>query len=148
MDTIPITRQKGMNIWLLLQHKQIVKHITRSDMNTAANIIVTNTTDINRASFMIAKSKGEINPVLLGAKLAMVAELKKRLSKGEIVEFDFYSKSKKEIRHAIGCLYGSLIAPKIQNTGRHNAQFGNVTYYDLERQDFRCFSLETLIKVY
>lgn len=117
-------------------------------MNTAANIIVTNPTDISRASFMIAKSKGEINPVLLGAKLAMVAELKKRLSKGEIVEFDFYSKSKKEIRHAIGCLYGSLIAPKIQNTGRHNAQFGKVTYYDLERQNFRCFSLETLIKVY
>lgn len=117
-------------------------------MNTAANIIVTNNTDIKWASFMLAKSNGQISPVLLGAKLAMVAELKKRLSKGEIVEFDFYSKSKNEIRHAIGCLYGSLIAPKIQNTGRHNAQFGNVTYYDLERQNFRCFSLETLIKVY
>ena len=93
-------------------------------MNTAANIIVTNPTDISRASFMIAKSKGEI------------------------VEFDYYSKSKNEIRHAIGCLYGSLIATKIHNTGRHNAQFGNVTYYDLERQNFRCFSLETLLKVY
>lgn len=137
-----------MNIWLFLQHKSLVLPITRLDMNTAANIIVTNNTDINRASFMIVKSNGKINPVLLGAKLAMIAELKKRLSKGEIVEFDFYSKSKKEIRHAIGCLYGSLIAPKIQNTGRHNAQFGNVTYYDLERQNFRCFSLETLIKVY
>lgn len=117
-------------------------------MNTAANIIATNTADINRASFMIAKTNGEINPILFGAKLAMVAELKKRLSKGEIVEFDFYSKSKNEIRHAIGCLYGSLITPKIKNTGRHNAQFGNVTFFDLEKQAFRCFSLETLIKVY
>lgn len=97
---------------------------------------------------MLAKSHGTINPIVLGAKLAMVTELKKRLSKGEIVEFDYYSKSKNEIRHAIGCLYGSLIAPKIQNTGRHNAQFGNVAYFDLVRQNFRCFSLETLIKVY
>ena len=117
-------------------------------MNTAANIIAANSTDMVRASFMLAKSHGTINPIALGAKLAMVAELKKRLSKGEIVEFDDCSKSKNEIRHAIGCLYGSLITPKIHNTGRHNAQFGNVTYYDLERQNFRCFSLETLLKVY
>ena len=137
-----------MNIWLLLQHKQIINHLTPFDMNTAANIIAANSTDMVRASFMLAKSHGTINPIALGAKLAMVAELKKRLSKGEIVEFDYYSKSKNEIRHAIGCLYGSLIAPKIQNTGRHNAQFGNVTYFDLERQNFRCFSLETLLKVY
>lgn len=137
-----------MNIWLLLQHKQIINHLTPFDMNTAANIIAANSTDMVRASFMLAKSHGTITPLALGAKLAMVAELKKRLSKGEIVEFDYYSKSKNEIRHAIGCLYGSLIAPKIQNTGRHNAQFGNVTYYDLERQNFRCFSLETLLKVY
>lgn len=135
-------------MWLLLQHKQIINHLTPFDMNTAANIIAANSTDMVRASFMLAKSHGTINPIALGAKLAMVAELKKRLSKGEIVEFDYYSKSKNEIRHAIGCLYGSLIAPKIQNTGRHNAQFGNVTYFDLERQNFRCFSLETLLKVY
>ena len=137
-----------MNIWLLLQHKQIINHLTPFDMNTAANIIAANSTYMVRASFMLAKSHGTINPIALGAKLAMVAELKKRLSKGEIVEFDYYSKSKNEIRHAIGCLYGSLIATKIHNTGRHNAQFGNVTYYDLERQNFRCFSLETLLKVY
>lgn len=121
------------------------------DMTTAtiaSNIIAVNNTDMERASFVIAKTNGNINPLLLGAKLAMISELKKRLSKGEIVEFDFYSKSKNEIRHAIGCLYGSLIASKIQNTGRHNAQFGNFTYFDLERQDFRCFSLETLLKVY
>lgn len=136
-----------MNIWLLLQHKQIINHLTPLDMNTAANVIAANSTDMVRAPFMLSKSHGTINPIALGAKLAMVAELKKRLSKGEIVEFDFYSKSKNEIRHAIGCLYGNLIAPKIQNTGRHNAQFGNVTYFDLERQDFRCFSLETLLKV-
>lgn len=117
-------------------------------MNTSANIIIANRTDIERASLMLAKSKGKMNPVMLGAKLAMVSELKNRLSRGEIVEFDYFSKSKNEIRHAIGCLYENLIAPKIRNTGRHNAQFGNVTYFDLERQNFRCFSLETLLKVY
>ena len=137
-----------MNIWLLLQHKQIINHFAPFNMNTAANIIAANSTDMVRASFMLAKSHGTINPIALGAKLAMVAELQKRWQKGEIVEFDYYSKSKNEIRHAIGCRYGRLIAPKIKNTGRHNALFGNMTYYDLERQNFRCFSFETLLKVY
>lgn len=47
------------------------------DMNIAANIVATSSTDMVRASFMLAKSHGTINPIALGAKLAMVAELKK-----------------------------------------------------------------------
>ena len=115
---------------------------------SAANIIMANNTDMERAAFMVAKTNGTINPILLGAKIAMIAELKKRLEKGETVEFDFIKKSTGELRHAIGCLYGNLIAPKIKGTGVHNSIYGNLTYFDLQKNQFRCCSYETIVKVY
>lgn len=117
-------------------------------MTSTANIIAVNDKTMERASFMIAKTNGNINPVMLGAKLAMIAELKRRLSKGDIVEFDFIKKSTGELRHAIGCLYGRLISPKINGRGVHNSIYGNITFFDLEKNNFRCFSVETLVKVY
>ena len=118
-----------------------------------ANIIATNDKNIERAAFMVAKTNGTINPILLGAKVAMIAELKKRLAKGEIVEFDFVKKGAstngvKVIRHAVGCLYGTLIEPRIKGTGVSNSVYGNLTYWDLERNAFRCCSYETIVKVY
>ena len=115
---------------------------------SAANIIMANNTDMERASFMVAKTNGNINPIMMGAKLAMISELKKRLSKGEIVEIDFIKKSTGELRHMVCCLYGNLIEPKIKGTGVPNSIYGNCTVYDLEKNQFRCFSYETLVKVY
>ena len=115
---------------------------------SAANIIMANNTDMERASFMVAKTNGNINPLMMGAKLAMISELKKRLGKGEIVEIDFIKKSTGELRHMVCCLYGNLIAPKIKATGVPNSIYGNCTVYDLEKNQFRCFSYETLVKVY
>lgn len=118
-------------------------------MNTNANIIATTNTDIERAAFMVAKSNGTINPILLGAKVAMLAELKKRFEKGEVVEFDYYKKSTKEIRHAVGCLpkNSTLIASNIKGTGVPNAVYGNFTYWDLQKNAFRCCSFETIMRV-
>ncbi len=117
-------------------------------MNTA-NIISANTTDLIRASFMVAKTNGTINPIVLGAKLAMIAELKKRFAKGEVVEFDYIKKSTGEIRHATGILpNNAFIASRINGRGVPNSIYGNITYFDLQRNQFRCFSAETIIKVY
>ena len=115
---------------------------------SAANIIMANNTDMERASFMVAKTNGTINPIMMGAKLAMIAELKKRLSKGEIVEIDFIKKSTGELRHMVCCLYGNLIESKIKGTGVPNSIYGNCTVYDLQKNEFRCFSYETIVKVY
>ena len=113
-----------------------------------ANIIAANDTDITRAAFMVAKTNGSINPIMLGAKLAMIAELKKRFAKGEVVEFDYYKKGTGTIRHATGILPNSrFIGSKILGTGAPNALYGNITYFDLDRNAFRCFSAETLIRV-
>ena len=117
-------------------------------MNTS-NIIAMNNTDITRAAFMIAKSNGTINPIALGAKVAMIAELKKRFAKGEVVEFEYYKKGTGEIRRATGCLpnKNNFIGSRIKGTGVPNALYGNITYFDLDRNQFRCFSAETLVSV-
>ena len=118
-----------------------------------ANIISTSNKNIEVAAFMVAKSNGNINPIALGAKIAMIENLRSRLLKGEIVEFDYVKKGAstngvKVIRHAIGCLYGNIVAPRINGNGAPNAIYGNQTYWDLERNAFRCFSYETIVKVY
>ena len=115
----------------------------------ASNIIAVNTTDMERASHMIAKTNGNINPLLLGAKLAMIAELKKRFAKGEVVEFDYIKKSTGELRHATGILpNNAFIASRINGRGVPNSIYGNITYFDLDRNNFRVFSAETLVRVY
>ena len=118
-------------------------------MNTA-NIISTNSTDLIRASFMVAKTNGSINPILLGAKVAMLSELKKRLEKGEVVEFEYIKKSTHELRHAIGILpkNSTFIASKINGRGVHNSIYGNYTYWDLQRNAFRVCSYETIVRVF
>ena len=117
-------------------------------ITTTTNILAVTSTDMERAAFMVAKTNGTINPILLGAKVAMISELKKRLSKGEIVEFDFIKKSTGELRHMVACLYGKLIEPKIKGTGVHNSIYGNLTVFDLQKNAFRCCSYETIVKVY
>ena len=121
---------------------------TTSIATLASNIIAVNYADMERASHMIAKTNGNINPILLGAKLAMISELKRRLSKGEIVEFDFVKKGTGELRHMVCCLHGRIIEPQIKGTGVHNRIFGNLTVFDLQKNAFRFFSYETIVKVY
>lgn len=112
-----------------------------------ANVVAVNNHDVERAAWMVAKTDGNINPIALGAKVAMIAELKRRLANGEIVEWDYIKKSTNELRHAIGCLRGNLIAPKINGNGVHNSIYGNLCYYDLVRNNFRCMSYETIIRI-
>ena len=116
---------------------------------TTSNIIAASNTDIVRINFMVAKTHGNINPILLGAKVAMIAELKKRFEKGEVVEFEYIKKSTGELRHAVGCLPNNVfIAAKINGSGMHNSIYGNCTYWDLEKNAFRVFSYETLVRVF
>ena len=115
---------------------------------SAAKFIAISTVDMERAAFMVAKTNGAINPILLGTKLAMISELKKRLSRGEIVELDFVKKGTGELRHMVCCLHGRLIEPRIKGTGVPNSVYGNCTVFDLEKKQFRCFSYETIVKVY
>ena len=102
-------------------------------MNTTSNIIAANNADLQRMSFMVAKSHGNIHPIMLGAKLAMVSELKKRLERGEVVCFDYIKKSTGELRHATGILPkdSEFIAARINGRGVNNSVFGNFTIYSV-----------------
>lgn len=123
--------------------------MTTTIITTTANIIAVNNATMERAAHMVTKTNGTINPVLLGAKLAMIAELKKRFAKGEVVSFDFIKKSTGELRHATGVLpNNAFIASRIKGTGVPNSIYGNITYWDLDRNAFRVFSAETLVRVY
>ena len=116
---------------------------------THANVISVNGRDLQVLGFMVQKSHGEINPILLGAKAAMIAELKKRFSKGEVVTFEYVKKSTGELRRATGCLPNNdFIASRINGRGVSNSIYGNCTYWDMDRNQFRCFSYESLVKVY
>ena len=68
---------------------------------THANIIATTNKDMQRAAFMVSKSNAEINPIFLGAKLAMLQELERRMSNGETVTFEYLKKSTGVIRRVI-----------------------------------------------
>ena len=117
---------------------------------SAANVILANNADMERAAFMVAKTHGTINPILLGAKVAMLSELKKRLEKGEVVSFQFIKKGTGELRTANAILpkNSSFIASKIKGTGTPNSFYGNVTFWDLDRNAFRCCSYESIIRVF
>lgn len=119
-------------------------------MNTTANIIATANIDIERAAFMVAKTHGTINPILLGAKVAMISELKRRFAKGEVVEFEYIKKSTGELHRDTGILpkNSTFLTSKINGNGVPNAIYGNCTYWSLTRNAFRCFSYETLVRVY
>lgn len=67
-------------------------------ITTTTNILAVTNTDMERAAFIVAKTNGTINPLIMGAKIAMISELKKRLAKCEVVEFDYLKKSTNTVR--------------------------------------------------
>lgn len=115
-------------------------------MNTE-NIITSNPKDVEKAFIKMAMSEGANQSDLI-SKLSMLIELRVRMTRGEIVEFDYIKKSTGELRHAIGSLYKNLIEPKIKGTGVAKSTYGNFTYFDLTKGQFRSFAYENIVKVY
>lgn len=64
--------------------------------------------------------------------------------RSSVVEFRF-RKISGEIRIAYGTLIKSVIDPLIKGTGRKSESL--VTYFDCQKQEFRCFKEENLILV-
>ena len=112
-----------------------------------ANVIASNAKDVEKTFIKMAMSENANQSDLI-SKLSMLIELRVRMSRGEIVEFDYIKKSTGEIRHAIGCLYKNLIEPKIKGTGVAKSSYGNFTYFDLTKSGFRSFAYENIVKVY
>lgn len=92
--------------------------------------------------FTIAhKVKGNFSNFAEALKYAWkVIKLKMQLAKSVVV-FKF-KKTDGTIREAIGTLQSSYL-PQGKNTGKSNT--GVFTYFDVEKQEYRCAKIESLI---
>ena len=77
-------------------------------------------------------------------KVAWLNMKLKMQMKQKIVRF-YYRKVSGEIREAFGSLQENLL-PETQGTGR-KANCTLQTYFDTERQDWRCFKVANLVKI-
>lgn len=77
-------------------------------------------------------------------KVAWLNMKLKMQMKQKIVRF-YYRKVSGEIREAFGSLQENLL-PETKGTGR-KANCTLQTYFDTERQDWRCFKVANLVKI-
>ena len=73
-----------------------------------------------------------------------VMKLKKRMSKG-VVKF-LYTKLDGSVRTAWGTLCGSLM-PASQNTSGRKPNESVTTYWDCEKNSFRCFKTANFLRI-
>ena len=63
------------------------------------------------------------------------------------VEFWYLKVSTGEMRQAFGTLIPTIIDPLIKNDANHKRGKDCITYFDIQKQEFRCFKSYNLVKV-
>ena len=86
------------------------------------------------------------NDFVTGMQVAKLNELKARMREG-VVKFA-YLKKDKSVRVAYGTLMPQLMRDKVLGTGLCGDARKVVTYFDVERGQFRCFQLQALIQIW
>ena len=109
-------------------------------MNTA---VVLNDRDLYRA--MVISQRVE-NDFVTGLQVAKINELKSRMCR-EVVKFA-YLKKDKSVRVAYGTMLPALISNHINGRGTCGDSRKVCTYFDVEVGQFRCFQLQSLIKIW
>ena len=82
--------------------------------------------------------------VLKNAWMVVKLQLKMRT---KTVEFWYLKVSTGETRQAFGHLIDSIINPLIKNDANHKRGKDCITYFDVQKQEFRCFKSYNLVKV-
>ena len=93
------------------------------------------------AYLLVLRSDVSFSKALKGAW--ELYRLRKKLRTSKISDFDFL-KLDGSLRHAKATLHPSIINDKVQ--GKRNSYLGVLTYYDLEKQSFRCARIERVIR--
>ena len=91
---------------------------------------------MNNVDMLTATSKG----------MALEA-MKKRMMRGECVRFA-YLKKDQSVRVAYGTMLPALISNHINGRGTCGDSRKVCTYFDVEVGQFRCFQLQSLIKIW
>ena len=86
------------------------------------------------------------NDFVAGLQVAKLNELKARMRR-EVVKFA-YLKKDKSIRVAYGTLMPALVGDHINGRGICGDARKVCTYFDVERGEFRCFQLQSLVKIF
>ena len=91
------------------------------------------------------------NEMMIEVKLDMVAELK-HMMQDDVVHFVFCKVDGTE-RHAYGTRASDIIGQhelhglKYQEKPKSKPAFGTFSYFDIEREDWRCFRVDRLLEI-
>lgn len=98
---------------------------------------------LNRA--MVINSRIN-NPFLTGVIMERISELKRRMQ-NEVVEIEFRKKDG-TIAHRFATTKSTLVKKYINNRGTSGDDRNVVTFWDCEKSAWRCFQVQSLIRVY
>ena len=86
------------------------------------------------------------NPFMTGVIMERISELKRRMQK-EVVEIEFRKKDG-SITRRFATTMGSLAKQHINGRGVSGDDRNVVTFWDCEKSAWRCFQVQSLVKVY
>ena len=86
------------------------------------------------------------NPFMTGVIMERITELKRRMQK-EVVEIEFRKKDG-SITRRFATTMGSLAKQHINGRGISGDDRNVVTFWDCEKSAWRCFQVQSLVKVY
>ena len=106
-------------------------------------IVAITNRDMYRAAVISQRVESDF---VAGLQVAKLNELKTRMRK-EVVKFAYLKKSG-EIRIAYGTMMPALVGDHINGRGVCGDARKVCTYFDVERGEFRCLQLQSLVKVF
>ena len=106
-------------------------------------IIAVTNKDLYRAAVIASRVE---NDFVTGLQVAKLNELKARMRR-EVVKFAYLKKSG-EVRIAYGTMMPALVGDHINGRGVCGDARKVCTYFDVERGEFRCFQLQSLVKIF
>ena len=123
---------------MVLNYNSVIKNLT--DMTA---IVTMTNREVYRA---VVISKRVENDFVTGLQVAKLNELKARMRR-EVVKFAYLKKSG-EVRIAYGTMMPALVGDHINGRGICGDARKVCTYFDVERGEFRCFQLQSLVKIF
>ena len=106
-------------------------------------IVAVTNRDMYRAAVI---SQRVVNDFVTGMQVAKLNELKARMREG-VVKFA-YLKKDKSVRVAYGTMMPALVGDHINGRDICGDARKVCTYFDVERGEFRCFQLQSLVKIF
>ena len=106
-------------------------------------IVAVTNRDMYRAAVISQRVE---NDFVTGMQVAKLNELKARMREG-VVKFA-YLKKDKSVRIAYGTMMPALVGDHINGRGICGDARKVCTYFDVEHGEFRCFQLQSLVKIF